>query len=60
VPALRVALLLLLFAASTHAQIDPCDAALKGKEDRSNPSGYRQRNDRCEGIFIQEVCAHSA
>ena len=54
--AVRLVLVALLAGASTmHAQTDPCDAALKGKDDRAN--GYRQRNDRCEGIFIQEVSA---
>jgi hypothetical protein len=44
-------------APATFAQVDPCDPAIKGKEDRSNPSGYHLRSDRCEGIFIQEVSA---
>jgi hypothetical protein len=49
--------LLLARASATFAQADPCDPAIKGKEDRSNPSGYHLRSDRCEGIFLQDVSA---
>lgn len=52
-----VVVLLAACSGTATGQADPCDAALKGKDDRANPSGYRQRNDRCEGIFIQEVSA---
>ena len=54
---LIAATLAVVGASPMRAQVDPCDPAIKGKEDRSNPSGYHQRNDRCEGIFIQEVSA---
>jgi hypothetical protein len=50
-------ILVVVAASATSAQVDLCDPAIKGKEDRANPSGYHQRNDRCEGIFIQEVSA---
>ena len=57
-PGVMLAFVFVMLAASTtSAQVDPCDAALKDKEDRANPNGYRKRNDRCEGIFIQEVSA---
>ena len=55
---LIVALLLLMAAAPwTQAQNDTCDPAIKNKADASNPNAYRQRNDRCEGTFFQEVSA---
>jgi hypothetical protein len=50
-------ILVVVAASAMSAQSDPCDPAIKGKEDRSNPSGYHLRSDRCEGIFIQEVSA---
>jgi hypothetical protein len=49
------ALLILVAASWASAQPDPCDPTLKGKFDQQNPNAYRVREDRCEGIFIQEV-----
>jgi hypothetical protein len=50
-------MLLFLAAAAPRAQTDPCDAALRSRDNPSNPNGYRQRSDRCEGVFSQEVSA---
>lgn len=56
-PVLRSALLTILCAlllpVAAPAQPAACDAQLRAPTD--HPYGYRLRNDRCEGVYVQEV-----
>lgn len=38
-----------------RAQQSPCDPSLA--QSSSDPSGYRQRGDRCEGVYLQTVAS---
>ena len=51
--ALALAPALMLAGQSASGQSAPCDALLL--QSSSNPHGYRQRGDRCEGIYVQQV-----
>jgi hypothetical protein len=41
------------FCTFIQAQTGPCDPQLI--QPQTNPYGYRQRGDRCEGIYVQQV-----
>lgn len=48
-----VVLMLALATFPAVAQRSPCDPLLV--QPPGNPNGYRQRGDRCEGVYVQQV-----
>ncbi len=51
--ALRLMWSMGMASAFIQAQVSPCDPQLI--QPQTNPYGYRQRGDRCEGIYVQQV-----